>query len=136
MYIFNHLQKCITKIFLHVTNGFHALTARLSIARPCSKHCFVDSCKLKWTTVQQWMFDKPGLYATPYSTWHLNAAISQNYAICQKIRLLKFCTIWYVLRSYVEIGICKKLNYCMRTILAMMGLVYFVSQHSTQNIII
>ena len=25
------------------------------------------------------MFDKPGLYATPYSTWHVNAAISQNY---------------------------------------------------------
>ena len=25
------------------------------------------------------MFDKPGLYATPYSTWHLNAAISQDY---------------------------------------------------------
>ena len=25
------------------------------------------------------MFDKPGLYATPYSTWHANAAISQSY---------------------------------------------------------
>ena len=25
------------------------------------------------------MLDKPGLYATPYSTWHANAAISQNY---------------------------------------------------------
>ena len=50
------------------------------------------------------MFDKPGLYATPYSTWHVNAAISQNnfnemFKNCylQKTRAVEICTIWYVL---------------------------------------
>ena len=46
---------------------------------PVVSICFADSCKLKWTKVQWWMFDKPGLYTTPYSTWHANAAILQNY---------------------------------------------------------
>ena len=49
------------------------------------------------------MLDKPGLYATPYSTWHANAAISHNnfnemFKNCylQKTTAVEICTIRYV----------------------------------------